>query len=118
MPRKEITGQVVSNKMNKTVVVAVEERIPHVRYEKQRKVTRKFKAHDETNKCQVGDIVRIRETRPLSKDKHWLVIDISGRAVLDIDVSDPEVLQRKSSEPKDPEKESVGERGEQRSGEQ
>jgi small subunit ribosomal protein S17 len=93
MPRKEITGEVVSNKMDKTVVIAVESRVPHRRYEKQRKVTRKFKAHDEDNKCQMGDIVRIRETRPLSKEKRWIVIEISGHAIGDIDITDPEALK-------------------------
>ena len=92
MPRKEITGEVVSNKMDKTVVVAVESRVPHRRYEKQRKVTRKFKAHDQGNKCQIGDIVRIRETRPLSKEKRWIVISISGHAIGDIDILEPEAL--------------------------
>jgi small subunit ribosomal protein S17 len=92
MPRKEITGEVVSNKMEKTVVVAVELRVPHRRLEKQRKVTRKFKAHDENNKCQIGDIVRIRETRPLSRDKRWVVFDISGHAIADIDITDPEAV--------------------------
>src|ERR1700722_506935 len=92
MPRKEITGEVVSNKMDKTVVVAVESRVPHRRYEKQRKVTRKFKAHDEGNKCQIGDIVRIRETRPLSREKRWVVFEISGHAIADIDITDPETV--------------------------
>jgi small subunit ribosomal protein S17 len=92
MPRKEITGEVVSNKMDKTVVVAVEFRIPHKRYEKQRKVTRKFKAHDESNKYQIGDIVCIRETRPISREKRWVVVGISGHAIGDIDISDPEAL--------------------------
>jgi small subunit ribosomal protein S17 len=98
MPRKEITGEVVSNKMDKTVVVAVELRVSHVRYEKQKKLTHKFKAHDDANKCQIGDIVRIRETRPLSKDKRWVVIDISGHATPGIELSEPEMVRRTGSD--------------------
>ena len=79
MPRKEIVGKVVSNKMDKTVVVAVEKYFPHLKYEKQIVRTTKFKAHDAENKCQVGDIVRLRQCRPLSKEKHFLVIEITGR---------------------------------------
>lgn len=78
MPRKEIAGRVVSNKMEKTVVVAVENRFPHARYEKQIVRTRKFKAHDPTNKCQIGDKVKLRECRPLSKEKCWLVIEVTA----------------------------------------
>jgi small subunit ribosomal protein S17 len=80
MPRKEIVGKVVSNKMDKTVVVAVVENAPHGRYEKQVIRTAKFKAHDAENKCQVGDSVRIQECRPLSREKRWLVVEITGRA--------------------------------------
>lgn len=79
MPRKEIVGRVVSNKMDKTVVVAVETRFPHPKYEKPIVKTKKFKAHDGDNKCQVGDIVRIQECRPISKEKTWLVVDITGK---------------------------------------
>lgn len=79
MPRKEIVGKVVSNKMDKTVVVAMETRLPHPKYEKPIVTTRKFKAHDAENKCQIGDIVVIRECRPISKEKSWLVVDITGR---------------------------------------
>lgn len=78
MPRKEIVGKVVSNKMDKTVVVAVENRFPHPKYEKHIVKTVKFKAHDAQNKCQIGDVVRIQECRPLSRDKRWLVVDITG----------------------------------------
>jgi small subunit ribosomal protein S17 len=78
MPRKELVGKVVSNKMEKTVVVAVENRSPHARYEKQIPTTRKFKAHDPENKCQIGDKVRLRECRPLSKEKRWLVIEVTS----------------------------------------
>jgi small subunit ribosomal protein S17 len=79
MPRKEIVGKVVSNKMDKTVVVAIESRTPHPKYEKPILKTKKFKAHDSENKFQIGDIVRIRECRPISKEKSWLVVDITGR---------------------------------------
>jgi small subunit ribosomal protein S17 len=73
---KEFVGKVVSNKMDKTVVVAVERKFPHPLYEKQVKKTKKFYAHDEENKCNEGDIVRIRESRPLSKLKRWVVVEI------------------------------------------
>lgn len=79
MPRKEITGEVVSNKMQKTVVVAVENRVPHPKYEKHIVKTAKYKAHDEEGKCQIGDIVRIQECRPLSREKRWLVVGVTGR---------------------------------------
>jgi small subunit ribosomal protein S17 len=76
MAVKERVGLVVSNKMQKTVVVAVENRSPHPKYGKIVVKTKKFKAHDAENKCQEGDIVKIRETRPLSKTKHWEVAEI------------------------------------------
>jgi len=79
MARNELIGVVVSNKMDKTVVVAVERRFPHPLYKKVVKSIKKYKAHDEENKCQVGDIVLIRETRPLSKEKRWRVVRIIGR---------------------------------------
>lgn len=79
MPRKELVGKVVSNKMDKTVVVAVESYIPHPKYEKQIVHTKKFKAHDAENKCQIGDRVRIQECRPLSKDKHFTVVANMGK---------------------------------------
>ncbi len=79
MPKKELVGKVVSNKMDKTVVVAVENKFPHRKYEKQIVETHKFKAHDAENKCQVGDVVRIQECRPLSRDKRWWVVQITGR---------------------------------------
>ncbi|HEY9775784.1 MAG TPA: 30S ribosomal protein S17 [Planktothrix sp.] len=81
MPRKELVGKVVSNKMDKTVVVAVESRFPHPKYEKQIVETRKFKAHDAENKCQLGDRVRIQECRPLSREKRWLVTEITGHSI-------------------------------------
>ncbi|MBJ7899074.1 MAG: 30S ribosomal protein S17 [Cyanobacteria bacterium RI_101] len=76
MATKERVGVVVSNKMDKTVVVAVENRSPHPKYKKIVVKTKKFKAHDEENKCQEGDRVRIQETRPLSKTKRWQVTEI------------------------------------------
>lgn len=78
MPKKELVGKVVSDKMQKTVVVAVENHVNHRKYEKQTVVTRKFKAHDEESKCKVGDRVRIQECRPMSKDKHFQVIAVIG----------------------------------------
>jgi small subunit ribosomal protein S17 len=76
MAVKERVGTVVSNKMDKTVVVAVENRSPHPKYGKTIVKTRRFKAHDEENVCQEGDRVRIQETRPLSKTKRWIVSEI------------------------------------------
>lgn len=76
MAIKERVGLVVSDKMQKTVVVAVENRSPHSKYGKIVVRTRRYKAHDEENKCQVGDRVRIQETRPLSRTKRWAVTEI------------------------------------------
>ena len=78
--RKIRIGNVVSDKMDKTVVVAVETFITHPLYKKQLKKTTKFKAHDENNECGIGDVVRIMETRPLSKDKNWRVLNIVEKA--------------------------------------
>ena len=78
--RKVRQGIVVSNKPDKTVVVKVTERVPHARYRKIVQRTRKFLAHDETNTCGEGDLVRIQETRPLSKLKNWRVVEIVERA--------------------------------------
>ena len=77
--RKVRVGKVVSDKMNKTVVVAVERKVPHALYNKPMVSTKRFKAHDENNECQVGDTVKIVETRPLSKDKCWRVVEIHER---------------------------------------
>ncbi|MGB9681940.1 MAG: 30S ribosomal protein S17 [bacterium] len=77
--QKERIGVVVSNKMQKTVIVAVERRFTYPLYGKTVKTIKKYKAHDEENKCQVGDVVLIRETRPLSKEKRWKVVRIIGR---------------------------------------
>ena len=77
--RKVRVGKVVSDKMDKTVVVAVERKVPHALYNKPMVSTKRFKAHDENNECQIGDTVKIVETRPLSKDKCWRVVQILER---------------------------------------
>lgn len=78
--RKTRIGTVVSDKMDKTVVVAVETFVTHPLYKKQIKKTTRFKAHDEKNECGIGDIVKIMETRPLSKDKNWRIVNIVEKA--------------------------------------
>ncbi|HLV10700.1 MAG TPA: 30S ribosomal protein S17 [Halanaerobiales bacterium] len=78
--RREMVGMVVSNKMDKTVTVAVERKTQHPLYKRVVKKTNRFKAHDENNKCNEGDKVRIMETRPLSKTKRWRVVDIIEKA--------------------------------------
>ena len=78
--RKTKVGKVVSDKMDKTVVVAVEDIEQHALYNKAVKKTVKFKAHDENNEAHVGDIVSLMETRPLSKDKRWRVVEIVEKA--------------------------------------
>ena len=78
--RKTRTGKVVSNKMDKTIVVAIENSAKHPLYGKVVKRTYKLKAHDENNSCGVGDRVLIMETRPLSKDKNWRVVEIIEKA--------------------------------------
>ena len=80
--RKELIGKVVSDKMQKTIVVAVETYKEHPLYHKRIKSTKKYKAHDENNEAKVGDTVRIMETRPLSKDKRWRLVEIVERAVV------------------------------------
>ena len=80
--RKTMTGTVVSDKMDKTVVVAVETSVRHDVYGKTVKRTYKLKAHDEENVCQVGDIVKVMETRPLSKDKRWRLVEVIEKAVI------------------------------------
>jgi small subunit ribosomal protein S17 len=76
MAVKQRVGLVVSDKMEKTVVVAIENRAPHPKYRKIVVRTKRYKVHDEENKCKVGDRVRIQETRPLSRTKRWEVVDI------------------------------------------
>ena len=78
--RKTRTGKVVSNKMDKTIVVAVENHVKHPLYGKIVKKTYKLKAHDENNECKMGDTVKVMETRPLSKDKRWRLVEIIERA--------------------------------------
>ena len=78
--RKTRTGKVVSDKMDKTIVVAIEDHVKHPLYGKIVKRTYKLKAHDEKNECAVGDTVRVMETRPLSKDKRWRLVEIIERA--------------------------------------
>ena len=78
--RKTRTGVVVSDKMDKTIVVEVRTRVRHPLYGKIMIQTTKFKAHDENNECGIGDTVRVMETRPLSKDKHWRLVEIVEKA--------------------------------------
>ncbi len=78
--RKQRIGIVTSNKMEKSIVISVERRVKHPMYGKFIKKTKKFMAHDEQNSCKIGDIVRIMETRPLSKNKCWRLVDIIERA--------------------------------------
>ena len=80
--RKTMIGTVVSDKMDKTVVVAVETSVRHPKYKKTVQKTYKLKAHDEQNECKAGDKVRIMETRPLSKDKRWRVVEIVEEAII------------------------------------
>ena len=78
--RKTKIGKVVSDKMQKTIVVAVERRVKHTLYGKIMNVTYKLKAHDENNECKIGDEVEVMETRPLSKDKRWRLVRIVKEA--------------------------------------
>ena len=78
--RKTRTGKVLSNKMDKTIVVAIENHVKHPLYGKIVKKTYKLKAHDEENACRVGDTVKVMETRPLSKDKRWRLVEIVEKA--------------------------------------
>ncbi|MBQ7248007.1 MAG: 30S ribosomal protein S17 [Lachnospiraceae bacterium] len=78
--RKTRTGKVVSNKMDKTIVVAIQDNVRHPLYGKIVKRTYKLKAHDEENTCNIGDTVKVMETRPLSKDKRWRLVQVIERA--------------------------------------
>ena len=78
--RKTRVGKVVSEKMDKTIVVAIEENVKHPLYKKIVKRTYKLKAHDENNECNIGDRVKVMETRPLSKDKRWRLVEIIEKA--------------------------------------
>lgn len=77
--RKTKSGRVVSDKMDKTVVVAVESYRPHPIYKKQMRRVKRFKVHDEENACKQGDVVRIEETRPLSREKRWRVVEVVSK---------------------------------------
>lgn len=77
--RKERIGLVTSNKMDKSIVVSVERKVKHEKYGKFIKMTSKFVAHDETNTCNIGDTVKIMETRPLSKSKNWRLVEVLER---------------------------------------
>ena len=78
--RKTRIGRVVSDKMDKTIVVAVEDHVKHPLYKKIVKRTYKLKAHDENNECKIGDTVKVMETRPLSKDKRWRLVNVLEKA--------------------------------------
>lgn len=78
--RKTRSGKVVSNKMDKTIVVAVEDHVKHPLYSKIVKRTYKLKAHDENNDCNIGDTVKVMETKPISKDKRWRLVEIIEKA--------------------------------------
>ena len=82
---KMMTGTVVSDKMNKTIVVLVERKFSHKKFKKVVKKTKRYKCHDEENKCAVGDIVTMKETRPISKDKRWNLVAIDKKSNLDLD---------------------------------
>lgn len=78
--RKTRTGKVTSNKMDKTIVVAIENHVKHPLYGKIVKRTYKLKAHDENNECQIGDTVKVMETKPISREKRWRLVEITERA--------------------------------------
>ncbi len=79
--RKEITGKVTSDKRDKTITIIVERKIKHPLYGKVMKKSKKFQAHDENNECKEGDIVKVSETRPLSKTKRWRLVEIVEKAI-------------------------------------
>lgn len=79
-PRRFKTGEVVSNKMDKTITVRIDSVVQHSLYKKTIKRSKKYKAHDENNQCNIGDLVKIMETRPLSKDKRWRVVEVLEKA--------------------------------------
>src|SRR2546427_4808808 len=102
--RQQRVGRVVSNKMNKTIVVVVESLKKHRIYKRTYKQTKRFQAHDEENTCQVGDVVRIEETRPLSKMKHWRLVEIlkRGSGIVPVEVvlseADPDLTSITSAD--------------------
>ncbi len=81
--KKEMEAQVVSDKMQKTVVVQIKSRVQHPVFKKYYTVRDKYKAHDEKNECKIGDTVLIRESRPLSREKRWVVVKILERAIVE-----------------------------------
>ncbi len=81
MPRRVLTGRVTSDKMEKTITVLVDRRVIHPLYKKFIRRSKKYAAHDDTNQCQVGDMVRIEECRPISKRKTWMLIERNGEPV-------------------------------------
>jgi small subunit ribosomal protein S17 len=81
MPRRVLTGRVTSDKMDKTVTVLIDRRVMHPIYKKFIRQSKKYAAHDEANRCKVGDTVRIEECRPISKRKTWLVIEQNGESL-------------------------------------
>ncbi len=78
--RKQLVGKVISNKMDKTIIVEIERLMMHSLYKKSVRMRKRFKSHDEKNECSIGDIVKIEETRPLSKDKRYRVVDVIEKA--------------------------------------
>lgn len=99
MPVKERIGRVISDKMQKTITVLVETRVPHPRYKKVVVKRKKFYAHDEREEARVGDLVRIRETRPLSKLKRWRLVEIIQRAPAElVEIVEEEGLKEKDVE--------------------
>ena len=104
--RRTKVGKVVSNKMQKTVVVAVESMREHRLYGRNVRRTTRFKAHDEENRCQIGDVVVIAESRPISKEKHWVVREIVKETIgpgLEVLAEEPAVIQATGAESADAE---------------
>ena len=103
--RQQKVGRVVSNKMDKTIVVAVESLKKHRIYKRTYRQTKRFHAHDEQNTCQIGDVVRIEESRPLSKTKHWRLVEIIKRGSGIVPVAevlaeaDPDLTSAEEGEP-------------------
>ena len=81
MPKRVLTGRVTSDKMDKTITVLVERRVIHPLYKKFIRLSKKYAAHDDTNQCKVGDVVRIEECRPISKRKTWMLVERNGEFV-------------------------------------
>jgi small subunit ribosomal protein S17 len=107
--RRTKTGKVVSNKMEKTVVVAVESVRQHSLYGRNVRRTTRFKAHDEENRCQIGDVVVIAESRPISKEKHWIVREIVKETIgpgIELLAEEPAIAQATGTADEDAEEES------------